>query len=416
MMADQAKFAAGRWQPHPGQQAFLESGARVRVLACGRRWGKTDVCAAAMVHELMGVGNKECLFIAPTLDQARILFDRTLDLAVAAGLPPDSIRRSPHPTASFGHHRVQARSGHVGRSLRGRGATHLILDEAAFLPESLVTEVAMPMLAATNGRLVMISTPHGRNHFYRFFAMGQRGEHGIWSRQAPSAESPLVSPSYLELQRCLISERAYRVEYGAEFLEGAGQIFRSDAVARCLAPVGAMPPDRVSAIGIDWARWSDYTALTALAGTRESATLVTLDRFQGLSWADCLDRIGEVIRRFPRAQVHCDATGLGDPMLEMLQRQHPDRRITGTVFTAARKQELIERLAWTIERAQISLPPHPDLLRELEHFELRTGAHGRVKMEAASGFHDDLVISLALGLEALPVTYTGGLRLAGDRC
>jgi hypothetical protein len=42
------------WTAHPGQLAFLESTAKIKVLACGRRWGKTDACAAAIVASMLG--------------------------------------------------------------------------------------------------------------------------------------------------------------------------------------------------------------------------------------------------------------------------------------------------------------------------------------------------------------------------
>ena len=40
------------WKPHPGQLAFLEAKAKTKVLACGRRWGKTDACAVQILSKL----------------------------------------------------------------------------------------------------------------------------------------------------------------------------------------------------------------------------------------------------------------------------------------------------------------------------------------------------------------------------
>ncbi len=38
------------YRPHPGQRALHESGARFRVAACGRRWGKTLAATAEMIR------------------------------------------------------------------------------------------------------------------------------------------------------------------------------------------------------------------------------------------------------------------------------------------------------------------------------------------------------------------------------
>lgn len=154
---------ASVWQPHAGQSAFLENAARLKVLACGRRWGKTDACAAQIVSALLRESPAKVLIIAPTLDQARLLFDRVVEMLEALTPPLHfvlqnkggetgiKIRRSPYPHLRWGRHTVMARSGQLGRSLRGNEATHIVIDEAAFLPEEIITEIAMPMLATTSG-------------------------------------------------------------------------------------------------------------------------------------------------------------------------------------------------------------------------------------------------------------------------
>ncbi|MCW5939418.1 MAG: hypothetical protein KF884_02190 [Fimbriimonadaceae bacterium] len=400
------------WQPHQGQLEFLRNRAAVQVLACGRRWGKTEACAVRTVASLFEPSPTQHLLLAPTLDQARLLFDRTVALLEALG-ETAKVRSSPYPRLQFGPHVVSARSGHVPRSLRGLGATDIVVDEAAYLPESLITEIAMPMLATTDGRLTLISTPHGKNHFWRFFHMGQRGEHGVWSRQAPSSESPFVSAQFLAVQRELISERAYRVEYEAEFLDGAGQVFRDEAVQKCLVPRApvAEPP---FAIGIDWARYGDYTAVAVLSGDRADCALVELHQFHGTSWSEAVARVADVVERFPHASVLCDATGLGDPVLEWLRSALPDHKIDGLTFTSTVKAELIDNLAWLFEQGALTMAPDPALLRELQHFQA-VPSSGGTKLGAGSGFHDDLVVALSLAARQLRRRYRARVQVAGPR-
>jgi phage FluMu gp28-like protein len=388
------------------------SRAQVQVLACGRRWGKTEACAVRAVASLFEESPTQHLLIAPTLDQATLLFDRTVALLDALG-ESAKIRRSPYPRLIFGRHAVSARSGHVPRSLRGHEATDIVIDEAAYLPESLVTEIAMPMLATTGGRLTMISTPHGKNHFWRFFQMGQRGEHGVWSRQAPSSESPYVPEQFLAVQRELISERAYMVEYEAAFVDGSGQVFRDEAVQRCLVArsPAAEPP---FVIGVDWARYGDYTAVAVLSGDRAECGLVELCQFQGAAWSEAVARVADVALRYPNASVLCDATGAGDPVLEWLRAALPGRRVDGLVFTPSTKAELIDTLAWLIEQGSLKMAPDPALLRELQHFQAVPTFAG-AKLGARSGFHDDLVVALALAARQLGRRYRAQVQVAGPR-
>lgn len=398
-MPNLAERLYSAWTPHPGQAEFLAADARIRVLACGRRWGKTDACAASIVLA-MGDRPTRTLILAPTLDQARLLFDRTTELLAAAGTDPIKVRRSPFPTLDWLGHTVVARSGHIGRSLRGNEATHVVVDEAAFVPEDLVTEVAMPMLAATDGRLTLISTPRGHNHFWRFFEMGTRRENGVWSRRAPTAESPLIPTGFLELQRQLVSERAYAVEYEAAFLDGAGQVFRTEAVDACLVP-DLGPAQGPVGIGVDWARYRDFTAVAVLVGTREQATLVEIDRFHGLGWREQVDRVCRILARYPGARVWCDATGVGDPLLEMVQSR-VGSGVRGLTFTPSAKAEIVDNLAWMFESRALRMRPEPELLKELQHFERRESDSGSVRLGAGGGFHDDLVVALALAAKGLP--------------
>ncbi|MCH7903234.1 MAG: hypothetical protein IH944_01555 [Armatimonadetes bacterium] len=408
------------WHPHPGQREFLLNPARNKVLACGRRWGKTDACAVQILASLFRDHPARHLILAPTLDQARLLFDRTLDLIDELArheqrIVDFKVRRTPYPHMRLGRHVVMARSGHIGRALRGNEATDIIVDEAAYVPEELVTEVAMPMLATTNGTLTMISTPRGKNHFWRFFKMGERREHGVWSRRAPSSESPYVSKNFLRVQRELISERAYSVEYEAQFLDSQGQVFASAAIEN--AVVAELPEikSEQAYIGVDWARYADYTAVAVLRGTRSLCRLDGIWRFHGTTWSEAVRRVAEIIRPYESASVLCDATGIGDPVLEMLKSEHERSRIEGLVFTARSKNELIDNLAWLFDKGSIKMLPDTQLLKELEHFEARQGQSGHTKLGAGSGFHDDMVIALALAARQLPREYTPGIGMGSAR-
>lgn len=387
------------WTPHAGQREFLFSPAKIRVLACGRRWGKTDACAAAVLADLLRPEPTRSLILAPTLDQARLLFDRVLAflewLFPAESAPAFKVRLTPYPLLTLEESTVVARSGHIGRSLRGNEATHVLVDEAAFVPEALVTEVAMPMLATNNGRLTLISTPNGLNHFWRFFKMGETGENGVWSRRAPSSESPHVSKSYLAMQRKLISERAFDIEYEAKFVEASGSVFTAESIEACTVPEIFRGEEPIS-IGIDWGRYHDYTAVAVLEGTRNGAKLVELAQFNQATWPEMVDRAGQIADRYPHAPVLCDGTGLGDVVAGMAAARMPGRKVEAFCFTHLKKQNAIESLKYALERHTLQFEPDPELIRQLKHFEAQVSQSGVRTLNARVGYHDDLVIALAL--------------------
>lgn len=396
------------WQPHPGQRAFLDNDAHFRVLACGRRWGKTDACAADILLALSRGSPTKHLIIAPTLGQARILFDRVIQMLEQADLGTTiQVKRSGYPILEFGPHVVLARSGHNANALRGHTATHIYIDEAAFVPEPVITEVALPMLATTQGRITLISTPHGRNHFWRFYQMGQDGQHGIWSRRSPSSESPHVSETFLAIQREIINPRAFQVEYEAEFNEVANRIFKSADVEACL--VAELDPDSKGpvTIGVDWARDHDYTAVAVVQGHRRQASLIAMEQFHLAPWQTLVARVVEIIQRFPRAIVSCDATGVGSVTTELLESQCRNLTVKEFKFNKRSKRNLIGNLACMFEMGWLKLLPHTELIRQLTHFD--------ASLNAESGHHDDLVIALGLAVSELITPYSPSLLVGARR-
>ena len=87
-----------------------------------------------------------------------------------------------------------------------------------------------------------------------------------------------------------------------------------------------------------------------------------------------------------------DSTGVGDPIVEQLQRQHP--RIKGFKFTSQSKQQLIEGLVVAVQGQQVKFPEGviADEMRNFEFEYTRTG----VRYTAPQGLHDDCVMALAL--------------------
>ncbi|HZH98818.1 MAG TPA: hypothetical protein VEX38_07585, partial [Fimbriimonadaceae bacterium] len=224
-----------------------------------------------------------------------------------------------------------------------------------------------------------------------------------------------VSPDFLELQRDVISERAFRIEYEAAFLDSVGRVFRTEAIAACVVPaLPAPPPDGPVCIGVDWGRSNDYTAVVVLQGTREGVHVLDVDRFTDEAWDAQLSRVRGILRRYPRALVSCDATGLGQPISEMLQQDPAGTRVFQVPFTEKVKESLVGNLAWAIENRRIKMLPQPDLIRELQHFEMTSGGRG-AKYGAASGFHDDLVIALALAVSKIPHAYRPAIHRGQER-
>jgi hypothetical protein len=88
------------------------------------------------------------------------------------------------------------------------------------------------MLAVSGGKLMMLSTPHGRRGV--FF---EAWDHGTeWKRyRAPATECPRISPEFLEEERLARGNWWYRQEYFCEVLDTLDQVFGGEAIDKAMA-------------------------------------------------------------------------------------------------------------------------------------------------------------------------------------
>jgi hypothetical protein len=395
--------ALWNWEPHKTQKTWLLNNSPIKVAACGRRWGKSESCAVDLLTFAIAVPNSTQIVVAPTYDQANILFNtcQRMTQQVEALSKLTSTRRSPYNELVLQDARIMFRtSGTDGRTLRGHSADRIIVDEAAFVLAGVIDEVIGPMLADRQGQLIMVSTPWGRNHFYRAFSLGtDPGEPDHAGFQFPTRDNPYVSASYVQRQRRDLPERAFRVEYEADFIDDVSAVFPHDSIQSAIAePVPYRGP---IAVGVDWARYSDYTVALAVS-CQPPFQVIDFVRFQQLPWERQIAQVAEFIAKHQPKVVLTDQTAVGDPLIEQLRTKLWDdgvqTDVRGLVFTSASKRELIDTLAIAFSKGEIRIPPDPDLIRELEYYEYEMTPAGAIKMNARAGYHDDLVIALALAV------------------
>jgi hypothetical protein len=360
---------------------------RFKVVACGRRWGKTELGKVALLDcaRRGGFG----WWIAPSYGMADEVWRSLKGTLEGIWTEKDEQRRR---ITLPGGGVIQVRSGHEPDALRGAGLDLAVLDEAAFLPEAVWTAAVRPALSDRQGRALLLSTPNGLNWFYRLYQRGLDPLAEDWaSFHEPTEANPLIPPEEIDAARLEMPERWFRQEYLAEFSEDAGQLFRGiDAV--CTAKPGNPRPGGRYTAGIDWGRVDDYTAFAVF--DIEAKRLVALDRFRQVSWAQQRDRLRALYDAWQPETIWAEANSIGSVNIEALQAAGLPVRPFQT--TAHSKGPLVEALALAIERADATLLDDPVLRGELAAFTMERMPSGLYRYGAISGAHDDTVIAVAL--------------------
>ncbi len=394
-----ALFRQLGYEPHEGQRAIHESRAPRRVVACGVRWGKT-VCAAleGLAAALVPAERSIGWVVAPTYDLADRVF-REIELYAAQKLShrivamKDHERRLVLRNLGGGLSEIRGKTADNPISLLGEGLDWLIVDEASRLKPAIWQSHLSQRLIDKRGWALLISTPRGKGYFYDLFRRGQ-GEDSDWaSWNLPSWTNPMLDAALIEEERGRLPERVFQQEYGAQFVEGAGAVFRYVREAATGSFEEPIAGARYFG-GLDLAKIADYTVLVILDRAQK---VVFVDRFNRQDWSIQVARIKAACERFNRCQILVDSTGAGEPVLESLCRAN--LRAEGYPFTARSKAALVDNLALQLEQRKIILPRvdlWPDGIDELEAFEYSVSDAGNVKSSAPAGIHDDCVMALAL--------------------
>lgn len=232
---------------HAGQREVRDNTSRFRVLACGRRWGKTRLGVVLAIEVALRGGR--AWWVAP--DYKRAEEGWSLIRQFARMIPGTQVREVDRQAKFPTNGVLEVRSADAPDSLRGAGLDFLVIDEAAFVKEQAWIEALRPTLSDHGGRALFISTPAGRNWFWRIWQRGHEG--GDWrSWQFPTSSNPYIDPLEIEAARGDMPERTFIQEYLADFSENEGVFFPEWSEKRHVCEPFTIPADWLRWVSIDW--------------------------------------------------------------------------------------------------------------------------------------------------------------------
>jgi phage terminase large subunit-like protein len=200
---------------------------RRTVLCCGRQTGKSTTLSLFAAWSMVCRGWKIAI-TAPSYRQGLELSQKTRRIIQRLGLV--SITResiTDLELANGGRLLVLSSDGSTGR---GFTLDALLVDEAAYLGNnSDLIESLSPALSLADGLLILASSPGP--------PVGML--HSAWTSddwhkvQVRCDQCSRIDPEFLERQRELLGDAAFRREYLAEFVDLGGVLIGHDAVERC---------------------------------------------------------------------------------------------------------------------------------------------------------------------------------------
>lgn len=216
-------FSLLKWQ-----QTVFKDEHRFKVVAAGRRCGKSRLSAVSLLIEGLNCPEgSSVMYIAPTLGQARTII---WDLLHELGRP---VIKSSHVNnleiTLVNGRKILVRGADNPDSLRGVSLTYVVLDECAFIKLDVWEKIIRAALSDKKGRALFISTPSGRNWFYDVFKLGQTGDDDEWkSWHFTTQDNETIDPKEIEAAKKTLSSFAFKQEYLSSFDTSGADVFKQE--------------------------------------------------------------------------------------------------------------------------------------------------------------------------------------------
>jgi len=211
------------------QKEVWSSDTRFKIVAAGRRTGKSRLAAWMLIVNALQADKGHVFYVAPTQGQARdIMWQTLLELA--------------HPVVTSSHINnlqiklvngatISLKGADRPETMRGVSLKFVVMDEYADMKPEVFEQILRPALADQKGAALFIGTPMGRNHFYDLYKYAELGDDESYeSWHFTSYDNELLDPDEIDLAKKSMSSYAFRQEFMASFEARGSEMFKEDWV------------------------------------------------------------------------------------------------------------------------------------------------------------------------------------------
>ena len=364
----------------------------------GRQSGKSLLSINQALMWALSNRDRIIYWVSPTVGQATKIYKQMLKAILKTNIVKSHKGSMGDTEIVFENNSIiKFRSAAQEESLRGESVDYLIIDEAAFIKEEVYQAILLPMLNVRGKKCLIVSTPKGKNWYYYHVLKGLSGTNTKYkSFQFNSSDNPHSNPDIIELARQSMPDVLFKQEYLAEFVDSAAIFERIKELSTSKLIASPVSGHQYYG-GVDIGMKGDYTVISLL---NQDGALVYYDRFTDLPAPQLKERLKKTLDLFKPRKTLIELNNQGQPIFDDLKGMNIPN-IEGFYTTSSSKPEIINNLINAFSSKKLSILDDDIYNTELEAFTMTQTPTGKPKFEAASGFHDDCVMSLAIGWECL---------------
>ena len=383
------------FRPHRGQtrviNTIVNGPEKYVTVVSPRQQGKSLLLINLILYYGINEKGSKIGIIAPIYQQARKLMEDLYEAIKDSGLV-ETTNFSNHEIKLKTGSKIYFRSSEREDGLRGYTFNYLFMDEASYQSEDAYRRAIEPTALVHGKKVVLFSTPRGRDWFYQMYKLGLDSEYPNYaSVRMEQGDNPYINQEEIQAAKKVLPEAIFRAEYGGEFLEGESMVFTNFS-----ANVFDRYPTRSGKvyIGVDLGRESDYTVAVAMD---QAGNVVEIYRDNKKDWDHMQNNILQLARKY-NATIMIEVNSMGTVVFESIKKQYQDTHPFTTSMQS--KNDIVESLILAFNEGQIQIPSQalfPELHQELEVFEMSYNPKTRnVRYAARTPFHDDIVMALCI--------------------
>lgn len=213
------------------QDAFLNSQIKRIILLCSRQSGKSESTASLLMRQALVFPRSLILILSPSARQSGEIYAKAIRQWDTIGRPVKAEKATLEEIRFANGSRIVALPDNEGKIRSFSGVDLLVIDEASRVSDEVYGSVR-PMLAVSQGKLILLSTPFGKRGF--FWEEWDRGGPGWYRVRLTADQCPRITRTFLEEERRSRGERWVRQEYMCSFEASLDGVFREEDIQRSL--------------------------------------------------------------------------------------------------------------------------------------------------------------------------------------
>ena len=309
---------------------------RFNICKMPRQTGKSTTCVSYLLHYLIFNDSVNIGILANKAATARELLGR---LATAYENLPKWMQQG---IIAWNKGNIELENGSKilaastsASAVRGMSFNILFLDEFAFVPnhvaDSFFASVYPTITSGKSTKVIIVSTPHGMNHFYRLWHDAEKDKNEYIPTDVHWSEVPGRDEKWKRQTIANTSEQQFKIEFECEFLGSIDTliapsklrtlVYENPQISNAGLDVYVDPQQKHDyVITVDVARGvgEDYSAFVVVDITEFPHKVVAKYRNNDIKAMLFPNIIWEIAKKYNNAFVLCEVNDIGDQVASIL--------------------------------------------------------------------------------------------------